>query len=123
MGARFIIQSPKFSCEYVINSLNSFLEKQLEEVNKITEEDFKVQVQAVSVRLSEKDYNLSKENSRFFTNEIATHKYLFDRQEKECAVLNEITRDEFVNHYKKIFFSENTKRLDVQINSKLHEEA
>lgn len=41
MGARFIIQSPKFSCEYIYNSLTNFLNTQFEAVKAISEADFK----------------------------------------------------------------------------------
>jgi insulysin len=41
MGAQFIIQSPKQSCEYIVNSLNTFLEKTREKVREITDEEFK----------------------------------------------------------------------------------
>jgi secreted Zn-dependent insulinase-like peptidase len=67
--------------------LTSFLASQLEAVKKISEADFKTQVQAVLIRIQEKDYNLVKENNRYWT-ELATHKYIFDRQEREIEVLN-----------------------------------
>jgi hypothetical protein len=47
-------------------------------VHAITAEEFKIQVDAVLVKVAERDYNLQKENSRFW-GEISTHKYLFDR--------------------------------------------
>lgn len=58
MGAQFIIQSPKESSEYIVNSLNNFLNTMREKVQVLTEEDFKVQVEAVSIKAAEKDYNL-----------------------------------------------------------------
>ena len=44
------------------------------------------------VKIAEKDFNLSKENQRYWS-EIATHKYLFDRQEKEIETLKSLTKE------------------------------
>jgi secreted Zn-dependent insulinase-like peptidase len=41
MGTQFIIQSPKYSSEYIVNSLNTFLDNQREKVKTLSEEDFK----------------------------------------------------------------------------------
>ena len=46
------------------------------------------------VKIAEKDFNLSREHGRQW-GEIATHKYMFDRQEREIEVLKGITREEF----------------------------
>ncbi len=43
-GAQFIVQSPKESCEYIVNSLNTFLASMYDKVHNpetFTEEDFK----------------------------------------------------------------------------------
>jgi insulysin len=59
MGAQFLIQSPKESSEYIVNSLNNFLNSIKEKVATLTEEEFKVQVEAVLTKVAEKDYNLN----------------------------------------------------------------
>lgn len=46
------------------------------------------------VQIAEKDYNLGKEHSRYW-DEIATHKYIFDRQEKEIEILKTLSKQEF----------------------------
>ena len=70
------------------------------------------------VRVSEKDYNLAKENTRFWS-EIATHKYLFDRQAKEIEILKDLKKEEFVAHFERLFFSkEHSKRLDFELVSR-----
>ena len=76
-------------------------------------------MEAVLTQLSEKDYNLSKENGRFW-GEINTHKYLFDRQEKECELIKHLTVDEFRAYFEKLFFSEGVKRIDVEITAAGH---
>ena len=87
----------------------------------ISEEDFKQQVEAVLVQIAEKDNNLQQLNSRFW-NEIAEHKYLFDRQEKEIEVLKSLKKEEFIAHFERLFFSEHTKRFDLELNSEKHVE-
>ena len=42
MGAQFLIQSPKESSEYIVNSLNNFLNSIKDKVAALTEEEFKV---------------------------------------------------------------------------------
>lgn len=77
-----------------MNSVNTFLNTQREKVKEISDEEFKTQVESVMVSLAEKDYNLSREHSRFW-DEIAVHKYMFDRQEKEIEILKTVTKEEF----------------------------
>jgi len=79
-------------------------------------------VQAVVTKVAEKDFNLDKENRRFYGTEISTHKYLFDRQEKELAILSELSKKEIIDLYHKLFLAENVKRLDVMLNSAEHKE-
>lgn len=46
------------------------------------------------VEISEKDFNLSRVNQRMW-NEISTHKYLFDRQNREIETLKTLSKEEF----------------------------
>lgn len=85
----------------------------------MTEEEFKIHVDAVLVKVSEKDYNLQKDNFRFWQ-EISTHKYLFDRQEKEIEALKSLKKEDFIGHFEKIYFSEQTKRFDIELTSIAH---
>lgn len=86
-----------------------------------SEDDFKVQKAAVHQILAEKDINLQKEEGRFWS-EISTHKYLFDRQEKELEILASLTLDDFKNHFETVFFSEKTKRIDLELTAEAHKE-
>lgn len=86
LGAQFMVQSPKRSCEYIVNSINEFLVEMREKVKAQSDEEFEIQKQAVHVKLAVKDINLRKENNRQW-GELSTHKYTFDRQEKELEML------------------------------------
>lgn len=97
------------------------LDKQREKVKEISEEEFKTQVDSVMTKISEKDYNLAKEHNRYWS-EISTHKYLFDRQQKEIEELKTLTRQEFIDYFNKLFFTEK-RRLDYELTSQKHKEA
>ena len=92
-----------------------------EHVKNISDEEFEIQKEAVLVKLAEKDINLQRENARHW-GEISTHKYQFDRQEKEIATLSEITKQEFIDLFEKTFFSSTSKRIDIQLTSEAHRE-
>lgn len=81
IGAQFMVQSPKRSCEFIVNSINEFLVGMREKVHALSDDEFEVQKQAVYVKLAEKNINLHQEYSRYW-GEICTHKYLFDRQDR-----------------------------------------
>ncbi len=119
-GAQIVVQSPKESCEYIVNSINKFLASMLEKVksDQFTDEDFKTQVEAVRVLVAEKDFNLNMENKRFW-DEIATfHTYMFDRQERELETLKGLTRSDFLLHFENLFFKPHlSKRLDLELTS------
>ena len=85
-------------------------------VANLTQEEFKTQVESVITKVAEKDYNLFSEHSRFWS-EIASHKYMFDRQNREVETLRNLTLEDFKEHFERVFFSPQTKRLDFELNS------
>lgn len=92
-----------------------------QKVQDLSDEDFEVQKQAVYVKVAEKNYNLHQEFGRFW-GEICTHKYIFDRQEKQIQVLSEITKKDFQELFEATFFSKSSKRIDLQLTSTAHTE-
>ena len=120
LNCQFLVQSPKKSCEYLVQQINEFLVATREAVKKLSDEDFEVQKQAVMTKLAEKDFNLQKESARFWE-EIIFHHYEFNRQDLEIEALKLITKDEFVAHFEQIFFSADSKRLDIELTSAAHE--
>lgn len=92
-----------------------------DKIKTITDEQLEVQKQAVITKLAEKDINLARENGRYW-NEIATHEYVFDRQDKEIECVKSITKEEFLSHFEMVFFSDKAKRLDMELTSAAHEE-
>jgi len=72
-------------------------------------------------KLAEKDKNMSAENKRFW-DEISSHNYDFNRQANELKALNEVTLDEFKSMFESVFFSAETRRLDLELTSAMHKE-
>jgi len=101
--------------------VNKFLLAYREKVQNLSDEEFDVQKKAIQTLIAEKDTSLAKEASRYWQ-EISNHYYLFDRQNKELETLMTITNSEFKEHFEKMFYSSQTKRLDLLLTSKVHEE-
>jgi secreted Zn-dependent insulinase-like peptidase len=110
-----LVQSSHKSCEYLVEAINNFLVDTREKIKTVTEEEFEVQKQAVITKLA------VKENGRFF-NEIASHEYLFDRQDVEIETVKSITLNEFMSHFEFVFFSDQVKRVDIELTSTAHAE-
>jgi hypothetical protein len=60
---------------------------------------------------------------RFWTNEIDTHEFISDRQEKDVALLKQLTLEECQNHFMQLLHLQHAKRLDIHWNSKSHRPA
>jgi secreted Zn-dependent insulinase-like peptidase len=91
-----------------------------EKVKAISEEDFLVQRQAVHTVLAEKDITLQRESSRMWT-EIFSQQLQFDRQQSELDQLKLVTKQDFIDLFEEVFFSDKSKRLDLELTSKTHE--
>lgn len=62
---------------------------------------------------------MASESGRFW-GEIANHNYDFERQDTELKVLETVTLSDFKALFERLFFSEYTKRLDVELTSEKH---
>jgi secreted Zn-dependent insulinase-like peptidase len=54
--------------------------------------------------------------------ELSTHKYQFDRQEREIELLKELTLEDFQNHFASLLEPKQSARLDMHWNSAHHKE-
>ena len=64
-------------------------------VQNMTDEEFQTVVGAVMTDISERDKNLLEAHNRIWANELSTHAYIFDRQDRDIATLPTITKAEF----------------------------
>ena len=95
MSAWFLIQSPGKNCEHIRKRLDIHLNNMRQKVVKISDEDFATAVGSIMTEISEKDKNLMETHNRIWGQELATHAYIFDRQERDVALLPTITKAEF----------------------------
>jgi len=89
--------------------------------NEISDKDFELVKGSVHTTISEKDINLVKVHNRSW-GQIASHEYKFDKQSASVETLKTVTKEDFVKCFNDCFFSENTKRIDFQLNSSAKEE-
>lgn len=77
-------------------------------------------VEAVKVEIYQKDKSQSEEWNRLWTEEFASHKYNFNRQNENLAMLPKITLKEFQAYFEKVLVGKTHRRLDICYNSKVH---
>jgi insulysin len=77
MGMRFIIQSERDTI-YLENRIEDFLDKLQVLVEKMTEEEYKAQVQSLISKKLEKDKNLGQEGGKYWAH-IHSGYYEFDQ--------------------------------------------
>ena len=121
LSAWFLIQSPGKNCEHIRKRLDIHLDKMRKKVRDMTDEQFQTCVGSVMTDISEKDKNLLEAHNRIWGAELSTHAYIFDRQDREVALLPTITKAEFQAYFEAMFFKPNrANRLDIHWNSKKH---
>jgi insulysin len=91
LGAQFIVQSDKRSCEYLVQQENNFLVNMREEMKNLSDEEFETNRGAILTKIQEKDVNLLQVASRMW-GEIASHSYRFNLQNEKIDALKEVTK-------------------------------
>ena len=92
-----------------------------EKASKMSDKEYQTMISSVLVNLEAKDKNLSEENTRLFAGEVGQHRYMFDRQQRECEVIRAITKAEWQQHFEALTHSE-VRRVDFRYNSNAHKE-
>ena len=100
-----IVQSNSKTPEFCAERVRRFIKESFQLVKNISDDEFKSNVNSRLVLESKKDDNL---NECFLRNwsEIAEETYKFDRKEKNCQILNNSTKEEFIKFYEKYFINE-----------------
>lgn len=104
LSVQFIAEGPEHSGNYLASRVFEHLKNMKEKVATITDEAFNTVINACVTEVTQKDLNLS-ERSRRYWSEIATHKYLFDRKEKEAEALKALNKEEFKAFFVDLFFT------------------
>ena len=102
------VKSPK-----EISHLNKiFLKEHYQYINKIKDEEFNQHRESIQKELERKDNSLNEEFERN-ANEIERNEFLFDRREKEGAVIKRINKEDIRTMFSKVFI--NGKKLEIQL--------
>lgn len=118
LGMWFLAQSDKVTGEYMSKCINDFLFSMKGKVKGFPKKDFDVLKMAMADHLKNQSQEFEEQDKRLWQ-EIANLQFIFDRPEKCVKLLDEITKDDFNAHFLKLFFSEESKRLDIQLVSEL----
>ena len=116
LGCEFLVQSSKYSCEYLVSCINKFLTSMIEEVLKMTDDEFETQINAVYTSIGQKDKNLIEETTRYL-DEISSHTYNFDRQADQVEALKLITKPELIANFDRLLDPKHTRRIDLELTS------
>ena len=121
LSNQFIVQSPQRSAEYLVKATNKFLLGMRDSFKSMSDEEFDTAVGSVRTILGEKDKNLNEAAGRDW-GAILNHKYNFNRQSEQLKLLKLISKSDVQAHFERVFFSDQTRRLDLQMCSSVHVE-
>lgn len=120
-GLACIVQSSVKSPEYIWQKIKEFFDETDKQISQeLTDELFKTHVNSVITEKKQKDLTLSEEIFRN-AHEIKKHHYVFDRREKQIAVLETLKKEDLKNFYEE-FFVNNIRRVDVEVVAAGHKE-
>ncbi|XP_061182648.1 nardilysin-like [Saccostrea echinata] len=106
-------QAQKFAMHEVDNHVEDFLNKFKEILDEMSKEEFDTLVESLIAAKLTEDTQLEEEVNRYW-GECKEQNYVFDRLEKEVAVLRMLTVEDLRNWYKQ-YLGENQKRISFQV--------
>jgi insulysin len=115
-----IVQSNVQGPQYLSGRVLNFLDTMREKIKSLTDEEFAKYVESIRVKILIKDLSIRQEGSRYW-NEICTHKYIFDRKEKDLEQLNLIKKEDLIWIFEEMFYN-NRKLFETHMVSQNHVE-
>ena len=94
--------------------INEFLFSMKDKVKAFPKKDFEMLKKAMIDHLKNQSQEF-EENDKRLWQEISNLQFIFERPQKCIELLEEITKEDFNAHFLKLFFSEESKRLDIQL--------
>lgn len=94
--------------------INDFLFSMKSKVKGFSKKDFEILKKAMSDALAAQSQEF-EENDKRLWQEIANLQFIFDRPQRCIKLLDEITKEDFNEHFLRLFFSNESKRLDIQL--------
>jgi insulysin len=119
-GLVCLVQSSVKPPEYVWQRIKLFFEDIEKQISELSDELFSTHVNSVITNKKQKDLKLSDEIYRN-AYEIKSRAFVFDRREKQIAILENLKKEELVNFFNEMFVN-NQRRLDVELVSAAHKE-
>lgn len=119
LGMWFMAMADTCCAEGMNDAINEHLITARARISKISDKEFKGLKGGVESTLDQGPRDLSEENERLWQ-EFESQQMMWDRTERSKEALEEVTREEFVGHFESLFFSESTRRLDIEFVSQQH---
>ena len=122
LSLRFIVQSEEKDPVYLDGRVEAFLQCfRSEYLEKLSEDEFQVNVNAVTEKLMEKDKNLNEQTNRFWTN-LTNGSYDYDKKKKEAEAVKVTTKAGIIDFFDKYFAlgAPQRRKLSVQTFGALH---
>jgi secreted Zn-dependent insulinase-like peptidase len=129
MGGKFVIQSAKYTPEYLLGKIHEFIKDMKQKTDDLSDEDCKKSVNSILSIKRQVDMNLCDVKNRMH-GEIVTHEYNFDRKEKSIRILEtmisdqehiEQTKKDMIVYFNYLFFN-NVKQLNMEMICEKHRE-
>jgi len=118
LGFYVLVQSNVKDPNYLGTRIEAFLMSMDAELNMMTNEQFEQFKVSVIVNITKKFLSISEEASHYW-HEIEVHQYQFDRKRQQLEAINSITKEDFINYCRSVFFY-NAKVLEMHAISKTH---
>ncbi|KAI5632332.1 peptidase M16 domain-containing protein [Phthorimaea operculella] len=112
-GLRVIVQSDRHP-HYLETRIEAFLAQTEDYLNKMSDEEFLKHRSSLAAQKLEKPKRLSSKASTLW-NEIAAQMYNFDRQRVEVEQLNNVTKQQLIQFYKKHFDAASLERRKLSV--------
>lgn len=122
MGGKFVIQSAKYTPEYLLAKIHEFIRDMKTKTDALSDEDCRKSVNSILAVKRQVDMNLWDVKNRMH-GEIVTHEYNFDRKEKSIKILEtmisdqenlEQTKKDMIVYFNYLFIN-NVKHLNIQM--------
>ena len=115
-----LVQGKVKTPEYIAQRIRAFMKDSYELVKNISDEEFQSHVNSLYVGESKKDENLNETVQRNWS-QIDNDRYRFDQREKNCGILKECKKEEFIQFFEKYLKNE-VAIVDSEFVSELHYE-
>ena len=98
-----VIESPSTSVEQILSRMNVFLKDFKVQLADLNEEEFNAAKKGLIIKTNKKDDALEDRSNRYWS-EIDRENYNFDSRKKLIQAINNLSLEQVVAEYEKVFF-------------------